>query len=396
MCPANDRQVARFCVAAFSMDFAVNMALVSLPYLALSMGASSFDLGVLGASRGAAYVIACVSGAWLADRKNRKALIAVSTTGLIISLLAIAASRAFWQLVVTGICLFTSLSLFWPSVMSWVGDAHSAKRLAPATAAFNLSWSVGAMLGAFVGGWLFLVAPSLPALAACAAIVAACSVMVTAPARHAQPQPPRPTPAVPGTKRELVGAWLGNVSACSLLGLMSNVFPKFGQGIGINAMLFGMLIAILGIGRSLVFLWGMKRRRTLESYKFGALCQIVAALLTATLFRASANAWLIIVFAAVGLNMGVAYYRALYQSLENERSRGMKSGVHEATLLLGALLGSFGGGAIAQGWGVRTPYPVFGLTALLLVSAQVLLATSAKRARKNAAPIATDSAIRRN
>ena len=366
------------------MDLAGGVFWVVLPYAAIAMGADSFELGILGALRGGAYISALAIAAHLTDRINRKTLLALATTGMVIMFLATAAASTLWQLCVTSALWTASLAFFWPSVMAWLGDTHSKEELAPATGAFDLSWSTGAMIGGFLAGWLFLIWSPLPFLLSCIPAALACAVMLLAPRGQGHPKQVERSESRPGDKRELVSVWLGNISGFCLIGLMSCVFPKFGVGIGVNAFIFGVLMAVAGLGRTAIFLLGIRWGRIMHLARLSIIVQIIAAITIMTVCRVTSHIWLALVFMILGVNIGVTYYRGLYKSLEGEGSRGMKSALHEATLFIGVLLGSFVGGYLAKAWDQRAPYVVFGGFALILVLAQIALVASVHRAHKNA------------
>lgn len=379
------RHTGRFCLASFGMDFANGMFFVSLPYLGLAFGADSMQLGVLTALRGAAYVLACLPASLLSDRVNRKILLGLSTAGTMVAFLATAFAREYWQLCALAIFWALVISPFWPSMFAWLGDSHSAGQLGSATGAVNLSWSVGGMLGGIVSGWLFGLARPLPFVCAVVPAALACGAMLLSRCGHGHPQPAEVSPAVIGTKRDLAAVWLGAISVCSLLGLMSGVFPKLGMEIGVHAGVFGLLMAGMGLGRSCVFLLGLRWSHRLHDWRLAMVTQLLAAVMVATVAATRSWPWLAVVFLALGLALGVNYYRGLYKSLEGAGSRGLKSGLHEAALLLGILLGSLGGGAVAKGWGLRAPYVPAGVFVTLLLVLQAGLLASAHAARQHVA-----------
>ena len=91
------RHTGRFCFAAFMMDFATGMFMVAVPFLALSLGATSMDLGVLGSLRGGGYVVACALVSFLCDRYDRRLLIGVSLVALAAVYLALGGASRLWH-----------------------------------------------------------------------------------------------------------------------------------------------------------------------------------------------------------------------------------------------------------------------------------------------------------
>ena len=379
----NWKRTRPFCFAAFFMDFSSGMFLVAVPYFAMEFGAMSLALGVLAAIRGLTYILGCLSATFLSDRLNRRTLIVLSALAVAAVLASTATAADLWHLYLISILWAISLSVYWPSVFAWLGDSHRPDELAPATCAVNLSWSVGVLTGGLIAGWLFQVAHALPFVVAAASPLLAAAVMARAPQEHAKPNQHVRESTVPGAKRTLLAVWVGNIAICCLLGLMSGVFPKLGSEIGVTSTIFGLFVCLMGVGRSLLFLLGFRWNKWLRDWRLAALGQVVAAGMVATVSRTNSHAWLGLVFVTLGLSMGVTYYRGIYTSLEGAASRGMKSGMHEAALLTGILLGSLGGGALAHFWGLRTPYLPMACMAVLLVIVQAALIASARKAAAN-------------
>jgi len=383
--PKHERTL-RLCLAAFYMDYSAGVFIVALPYLALSMGAESLDLGILGAARSGAYIAAAIPAALLADRYSRRVLLAFSSAGVVIMLATTAAAATVWHLAVISALWSASLALYWPAVFAWLGDSHSTDRLAPASGAVNLSWSVGAMVGGLAAGWLFEMGSWLPFPVAALPVGLGCLAVLFAPRGEGHPLRAALAEPAPGTRRELMSAWTGSFSACCMVGVVMFVFPALGAQIGVDARLFGVFMGgFFGLGRTAVFLAGLRWGRRLQDWRLAVPVQLISALFLATFFVARSPWWIGVVFLVVGVNMGVNYYRGLYKSLEEAGARGLKSGIHESVLLTGLLIGSFGGGAVAQVFGLRAPYAILLAVAVLLAVVQVALVVSARRAR-GAAP----------
>ncbi|MFP4028748.1 MAG: MFS transporter [Candidatus Brocadiia bacterium] len=377
------RHSGRFFRAAFWMDFSSAMFIVALPYFALEMGGNSLDLGILGAARGVAYMVACIPVALLADRTRRNRLIGIAAAGIAFSFIFTASAEKLWHLYLAAILWATSLSFFWPSLFAWLGDAHEPPNLARATGMVNLGWSCGLMVGSLLSGWLFQLEPSLPFLLA---VIGVCLARF-APAHQEDRGEPHPEthsapPAPPGTKRRLAACWLGNTAVCCMIGLMTGVFPDLGTTIGVGSGLFGLLVAALGLARTAVFWASFRGASAPHKWGLSIVVQIISACLLATVALASSHLWLGVVFVFLGLTLGFVYSLSLYASLADVGSRGLKSGLHEAALLGGILLGTVGGGVVAHKFGLRTPYiPAAGIV-LCLVIIQIVLHVSATHAEE--------------
>ncbi len=360
------------------MDFSGGMFFVALPFLAMRFGAESLELGWLGTVRGLIYAVSCIGAGLISDRSDRRKLLTISCLLIVLILWATGAATKLWQLLAISASFGLALSFFWPSLFAWLGDSHDSGQLGTATGALNISWSVGGTIGGLMGGVLFQFNSSLPFIAAGAPILIACLVLLLTPKEPVRLEKKPCHAPEAGSKRDLVSAWLGNFSAFCLVGLMCGIFPKLGIEIGITSSKFGVLVAIMGLGRTLMFVLGMRRSIWVRDRWISTLAQALAAGTVAMVPFTNAHWWLSLVFASIGIATGIAYYRSLYASLAGESSRGLKSGAHEAILFLGILAGSAGGGALAYFWDIRAPYiPIAGLAFLVLII-QVVLPGSAE------------------
>jgi predicted MFS family arabinose efflux permease len=280
------------------------------------------------------------------------------------------------------------LSLYWPGLFGWLGEAHSRSVLERATGAVNVAWGIGFAVGPYVGGMLYRAAGRLVFLVAPLAPAAACVLLFMSRTHVQTPPPADPAPhRRHGLRRRLWSAWLGLLSTNVLFGLMSGVFPDLGeQELGVTSDIFGMLLLVLGLGRLAVFFLGMRGGGWTHRWAGAVATQVAAAGLVATVAWANSHVWLSLVFGVVGFAVGVTYQRSLYASLAEEGPRQRRSGVHEASLVAGVLLGGLIGGYLAHWIGLRAPYvPAAGLV-LLLVVVQAVLASSARRARAGRTP----------
>jgi predicted MFS family arabinose efflux permease len=185
---------------------------------------------------------------------------------------------------------------------------------------------------------------------------------------------------VPGARQRLVSGLVGSITSFALVGLMGGVYPELGKSLGVDAALFGVLMAGSALGRSLVFLGAMRWSRWGRDVRVTAVVQLAAAAAVAAVSVAATVRACIPAFLVVGVSTGVCYYRGLYTMLETAGSRGRRSGVFEASILAGILLGSLGGGAMARYGGLHAPYVPAALFTVLMVLLQVALARSGRSA----------------
>ena len=363
------------------MEFAFAAYMVALPYLAMrDFNASSLQLGWLTSLRSAAYVVACMTLSRLADRRRRGRLIATAGVGLLAVFWLTAWAGTFAGLMLIGVLWGVSMSMFWPSIFAWLADAGHGASLGSRGGAVNLSWSLGGMLGALIAGALFAWNPALPFLLGGLPVILACAPYLFARDEHSHPRERSVARGPARIEGELVAAWIGNLSCTCLFGLLLGVFPRLAETMGVAAGEFGMLSALSALGRCAMFAVAFTGAAWVRRWPLMGAAQLVAAGMVATLSFASDHFWLAAVFLVVGVAGGLNYNRALYVSLRHPGGRGLKSGLHEATLVFGVLLGSLGGGWVVSVWGLRAPYvPVAVLTVALSAVQPALILLSRRR-----------------
>ena len=379
--PLDRHKTLRFCIAAFCMDFGGGIFFVARPYLGMDLKAESWHLGVIGLIWGTTYAIATPLGGYIADRVNRKNQIlasAILSAGLIFATTFV---RTLPQLYLLQFLHALVFSFHWPAFFGWIGDAHFRSQLGRATAAFNVSWSLGGMLGCAVGGNLYKLGRILPFIWATGALLIAVVTIATLPWHTSRIKEPATSPRRHTPKRILMAVWISTFATFIVIGLLGLVFPKLGKDVmHIDADLFGRLASLQGAMRTLIFVAGIWFGRHLCSWRLTGAAQILVAVGVAGVAFTSSHAWIGLTMAIVGLSMGLNYYRGLYASLEGGSSSGLKSGIHEGMLFAGYVIGSAGGGAlILLTKNLRAPYVPIGVALLGFLALQIFLTASARK-----------------
>ena len=132
-------------------------AVVSLcvPLLAIEVGGSYDDLGALRATHALTYAVGAFFLGRLADRVGYQRAMAACCLAMAVIYLGYYRVDAVDQLF--GLALLTGLGLaaFWPSVQAWLGREQNRAGLRRAIGGFNMSWSLGLIVGPGVAGALY-------------------------------------------------------------------------------------------------------------------------------------------------------------------------------------------------------------------------------------------------
>ncbi len=236
------------------------------------------------------------------------------------------------------------------------------------------------MGGGVIAGWLFSHFGHFVFLIAIAPVLLAWFVLGSYACPHKQhTQKNDPAPDQNNTNRSVAAGLLATFSAASLAGLLGGVFPAFGITIGVDARIFGFLLACSGLGRTALFLAGIRWSGFTGEWRFVFIIQAGAAFLVAGIAFIPALWWLVTTFLVAGVCLGACYYRGLLSILEIRGPRGFKTGLFESTLLFGIMLGGFFGGYLANTYGLHAPYPVVAGLTFLFILLQSFLILPARR-----------------
>lgn len=121
----------------------------------LELGLTDGGINTLtGVSLGLFYVVMGIPLSWIADRHNRKNLLAASITAWSAMTALCGLSQGYWQLLVGRIGVGVGEAGGTPACNSIVGDYFPASRRPMAMTIFALGAPIGAWLGADLAGWV--------------------------------------------------------------------------------------------------------------------------------------------------------------------------------------------------------------------------------------------------
>ena len=280
---------------------------VELPYLSKDwFQAEAWQLGLLGGSMSAGYVLTCLFVGRIARVMTRRQMITLGA--LITAYVSFAIGIAESMLYMTALVAVAGFGhgLFWPAIEAHLTAGVGPSELRHRVGWFNLSWSTGDVLGALMGGALYMGAraiadyaeiprllalPFLVTTGCCVAIV----VIAHRSLRHApESQSWRdehdrhvPKSAARGGAAFLGVFWvmalIANSGATAFRGILLNVFPDIGKDmLGYNAFEWGVLVAMIPLTRTLMFIYWQRHQgwayRARYLFGFQALLPLAAAL----------------------------------------------------------------------------------------------------------------------
>lgn len=364
-----------FYAAALLMDTCAGIVLLGIPLLAHRLGASVVQLGYIGTLGGAFYSAVCPLAGRLGDHLGRKHTILIGNalfgaTYLIMT--QVHHLRFVFVLVPFG---WAGAALFWPSVQAWVSEGKDRETLMRSLRGFNVAWSMGLIVGPVIGGWLYEMDPYRPFYVGVGLIsILALWTLLVSPREGQRPDPRavieiRPEQISRG-QTFLRMAWVANFVAWFIASIVRNIFPKLAVALNIPPGVLGRLIGLLAMAQMVGFLWIHRSDRW--PYRIAPLVafQSLAAIGSIIVYLSSSIYLFGIAFALFGLSMAMTYSSSLFYSVYAEQRKGTKTGLHEGILGSGGVFGALLGGLVAGVFGLKAPYALCLLMALIGITVQ--------------------------
>ncbi len=348
-------------LAAGLMDFAAAAAFLAVPLMALDRGASSWQLGAIGAlvsgaHGGSALIVARFVGAAMLRLRlvlmplvlGATYLSAVTLPGVGV-LLGVAA--------IAGVCFGT----YWTAMEVRVAEVRGGLTLGGAVARFNVVWASGMLLGHLAGGVLYeWECRVVMGVAAMAMVIVAFLLGLTAVEGRGDLDDAEGESAAleaPSARAKRLAAWTASLSASAAVGCVRYLFPELAQSLDIMPAKIGGLLGVMSAIQLAFFVVGLALGEALRRCAFSGLLVglVMAAVAMAVIATGDRAAFFGGAFVVLGLVAATTYYASLVASLGG-RDPGGYVGVHEATLGLGRFVGPFVGGLAAEELGLRAPY----------------------------------------
>lgn len=370
-----------FYISAFLADLALGAVLLSLPLLLIyKFGATSLTLGLFGALGAFIYSFGVITAGRLSDRFNRRNILIF---GCILFIL-VYSTLPFLEDIKWVFFIYVfgaiSMSMFWPTIQSWLSQGLNKKELVNSLTKFNICWSAGLTLGFLSAGFLFSINPKAPFIFGVTLIAMVILLLFKQPvfsemgeggARKVflETEKDRPESA----KKFLYIAWCANFVSWYIVGTMRNLFPKLGTELGFSSGVIGFFIFLITLVQTIIFfILGRtgKWHYRLSPIIFFQILAIAALLILAFSFR---PAYFMIAMIFLGLSGGMTYFSSIFYSLHGFGDKGKKSGIHEAFIGTGTFFGPLLGGLTAYRFGIRAPYLTAALLLIVAITIELII-----------------------
>ncbi len=368
-----------FYLFAFLMEVCIVIAFFALPLFAIRLGASVFQLGLMGSTSALCYTLGSLYLGHLSDILGRKRILLLGclSFGVLTGIISFADSvgEVILLYMLSG---GVSMALFWSPFEAWIADSEMSSSLPRALGKFNIAWSVGAFLGPLAGGFLFKVDYRLPLYATTfLSFCIAGALLYFSPAKKTGFEEKRESGqsnCQNGNRGSfLYIAWVANFVSFFVLGIVRNLFPKLAVHLGMDSRTLGLLMAAVAFSQGWGFFllaqntgWRYRLRPIVATQGLTVLAMLLIFFFNSLIFFGVA-------FFLVGINLATSYTASIFYSLHREVKKGRMSGFHEAILGIGFLAGPILGGLVARYFGLRAPYLLSGALILAAIVLEIFL-----------------------
>ncbi|MBT5829744.1 MAG: MFS transporter, partial [Candidatus Latescibacteria bacterium] len=334
---------------AFLMDGCMAVVGLCVPLVALQLGATYDDLGMIGAVGAAIYSLSCLFSGRLADRFGYRYVMACATLLVGFVYVGYLFVGHIWHLVLLAGLMGVSIAHFWPPLQAWLGRGKSRQHLLKDLGRFNVAWSLGFVIGPMVGGIMFETQPSSAFLLG---IVLMAVMFFAFVFLHIHERddvlPNEAIDAMPLARLFLPMAFVANFATFFSIGTVRSLFPKLATDLGIAPGILGGLMALIGLAQLTAFYFMSRTDR----WQFKRMPLILAQVLACVGLLLLALGKHPVVFALgllmVGVLAGITFTVSIFYSLFTQGPGGRRTGFHEAIVGSGFLFGPLLGGVVGE------------------------------------------------
>ncbi len=347
-------------ISAFIMDLCAGLATFAIPLLAIELGASVVELGLIGTAGAVAYTLSCAFTGRLADRYNRQRLMGIAALWVTLIFAILIFVQEVWLLVTLAPVIWITMAMFWPALQAMLAEGKNRSQLVRTLGTFNMVWTIGYMGGPLLGGLLYEVNGRLPlVIAMFGMLVLALAILLVRlrmdPEGSSEESHDKSTQAGDTLRFRRV-AWISSFSGFFVMGILSYQFPKLATDLSISPAVLGYLLAIPRLIQFCIFF--IVRRAHFWQFRLYPLIIPQIATISGMIVTATVSDPFIIGlgFATAGLLIGSSFTASQFYSFFQRERKGQGGALHEMIVGIGNVSGPLMGGLFAHLIGLRAPY----------------------------------------
>ncbi len=363
--------IQKILAITFTISFIGGIGIIIIPLFAISLGASSVHLGLVGAFSSGFYALSCyllIRFKNFLDYYHRIFLALLLKTSVYF---LFPYSHA---LVVLIVCIMFDgilYAFFWTSIQSLLGRYSKPEELNQNLVKYNFRWTLGFMLGTFVGSVVAHL--SIHIIYFTLAFLAGITLLYFYFFMPHEKEKSLPRPNQNNQKEQTIMQTVSgfmllilciNLIIFSLVGNLTMVFPKFALFLGYTKHESSFLQFVIRLLQFFTFFLMSRSRYSKEAPPLNLL---VALILLMSLLLIGAgyiqNFYLFtLAFAVLGITASITYQLSLYYSILH---RG-NSELHETFIGTGMFFGPLIGGILADYFSLPMPFYFYAVVLLIL------------------------------
>jgi len=383
-----NRRFTAYILTAACADAGYWIATIAQSWLVLTLTDSALWLGLVAGVGQLPYLLFSLVGGSIADRFDRRAIIALNNTGIAVISLVTAAlifthTITIVSLLILSFALGTIFAIEQPVDRAWLYDLVDRKLLDTSIALSSLEWAVARTIGPALGGAAVAFIGIAAGYVAFAVLVMPLTVLALVLAKRHARAPEAAASDDRNANRERAIVVFSAFIATFSIGVTPYItlLPEIAKHtFGADARGFGALAAAGGVGAILsavtLALAGDLRHRG----RITAICALVGALLLVAFTRVHRFDVALVLLAAMGAVDTLMYALAntYVQAIASAARRGWANAVFSLAFLGGMPIGSVLLGSLAQRFGSAS---VLALSGCLVALSAIGFLTFAPRAR---------------
>jgi len=244
----------QFYSSLFLASVGLGMYIYFVPLFAQKFGATFLQLGYIGTASALTYAVAPAIVGHYADKFSRIWLYALALLLNAVSTVALGLSRSVSDIIWLRALGGVGFAFLWPTAEVLVVELVPAEKRLKEMGTYSVAWGSGFLIGPAIGGValralgftnLFLVSFVL--------ILVAFAQTVLGRAPDVKALPKQSTEHNGGIIRRLLLWYVLIACYAMIFTIVTSIFPGYANSIGITAELIGILFAIFGVARVVVF-----------------------------------------------------------------------------------------------------------------------------------------------
>ncbi|NLI13159.1 MFS transporter [Pelotomaculum propionicicum] len=323
----------------FLLSFAIQGSIIFIPLLGAQLGASDFQVGLIGSVYGVAFLSSSLISGWKSDSLGRLVFV---RWGLLVSSAAFALQLvAHSVIVLMAVRAVVGFSLGIATAATIAYAFESGANMGKFSSYGSLGWIFGAMAAAIIGKIEMLFRLSF----ICCLLAFLLSLAFKKAPSYDFPNPPNLWQVLRRDYRIYLAVFLRHLGATAVW----IILPLYLASLGMDKFWIGFLWAINFVVQFVV----MRELERFSEYKIFFYGQLLSVLVFAAFAVAAGRFYLIVIMFFLGVSWSCLYVGALLIVLRGGEEKGTAGGIFQSTLNLCSAVGPLLGGLIAQGWGYR-------------------------------------------